>query len=231
MCTHTAPLDVIGNHLYANVSPGPWLLDTGSPGSFSAQLRGLPIREIIHPMPSHYRNVTMMHLREIAGIKAEGLIGNDILSQHFVALHLSGRRDHGWINFADKPLQPISGAQRLTLSMETGVPIVEARMEGRENAPFVFDTGAQFSYVADPRWLQGEPIGRFTDFMPLHGKFEVDVHLATIRLGSITAQLRFTHHPAVTRKLKSAQADGIIGWEILRHGPALYYAGVREMWI
>jgi hypothetical protein len=173
----------------------------------------------------------MKHLRVAGGISGEGLLGNDILSQHFIGMYFHEKQRRSMIYFSGKPLQPIPSAKRLALSMDKGVPIVEARMEGRKKAPYIFDTGAQFSYVADPRWLQGEPIGRFTEFIPLQGKFEVEVYLATIRLGSITAQLRFAHHPVVTRQLKLAQADGIIGWEILRHGPALYYAGIREMWI
>jgi hypothetical protein len=85
--------------------------------------------------------------------------------------------------------------------------------------------------VADPALLTGEPVDKCADFLPLVGQFEVDVYMAEIRLGSITAPLRFAHHPLVTRKLQKAKAMGIIGWEILRHGPALYYAAIREMWI
>jgi hypothetical protein len=115
--------------------------------------------------------------------------------------------------------------------MHKGVPIVRAVLEGHDTASFIFDTGAHISYVADRALLTGEPVDTCTDFMPLVGQFKVEVYMAKIRLGGITAPLRFAHHPLVTRKLNKAKATGLIGWEILRHGPALYYAGIREMWI
>jgi len=231
MMIHDAPLDIDGKHIYANVSPGPWVLATGSPASFSTRTHGLPIRGIIHEIRTEYRKITMEHLRDIGDVGGEGLLGNDVLSQHFIGLYLSKNPKLRRVHFADVPLTPIPGAQRLPLKMHKGVPIVEAALEGHGTASFIFDTGSRISYVADPTLLTGEPVETCTDFIPLVGQFKVDVYMAEIRLGSITAPLRFAHHPLVTLKIQKAKATGIIGWEILRHGPALYYAGIREMWI
>jgi hypothetical protein len=228
--SQSAPLYVDNNHLLASPSPGPWIIDTGSPGSISSVCPTLPIRGILHAIPSEYRGVTIDQVNAWSGTRCYGLLGNDILCQHHVTLDLTPRRGGCVIIFEDKQRYTPDKAERVPIDMQHGVPILQAHL-GDAPRSVVFDTGAQISYVANPAWLTGEPIGKRMDFMMGYGQFQVDVYRLRVRLGSVQAELDFAHHPAVNTKLQALKADGIIGWEILKHGPALYSLGNKELWI
>jgi hypothetical protein len=226
------PLEIEENHLIARLSPGPWIIDTGSPGSFSSTCPQLPIGEYLHQIPSEFNGLTEQKLREYTNASCIGLIGNDILSKHHVCFRSrSAKKGSGSISFTNDTPETPQGAVHVPLDLSDGYPIGVAKVNGAGEIPVLFDTGAQISYLADRDWLTGAPIDRVNDFMHGIGRFEADVYVATVTLGSITASLKFAHHPKVSSALKRIKARGIIGWEILKHGPALYSLANRELWI
>jgi hypothetical protein len=231
MYPYKAPLFAADNHLMAAPSPGPWLVDTGSSVSLSTECPVLPILGVMHSVSSEYRGVTMEKVAELSGIHAIGLLGNDALSRHHVRFNFSTKAKTSFMAFSNEPIAPIDDTKCVAFDLREGIPVLEALLADTESRTMVFDTGAQISYLADPTWLTGTPSTKRTDYLIGHGRFEVDVHRVRIRLGSVQAELDFAHHPAVNTKLQALKADGIIGWEILKHGPALYSLANRELWI
>jgi hypothetical protein len=224
------PLFVDNNHLMARLSPGPWIIDTGSAGSFSTTCPILPVGSTSHAVGPDFQGFTMEKLRHLSGLQAVGLVGNDILARHHVGFHLTDNDRTSVVQLAETPLIPSANAQRLTVRMRHGAPVIDASLAGTGTLEAVFDTGAQISYVADRSMLTGQPICRATDFIPDYGQIVVDVHLIGVRLGGIAASLRFAYHAEATRKMERTESRAIIGWEVLRHGPLIYSLSKVEIW-
>jgi hypothetical protein len=224
------PLYVENDHLMARLSPGPWIIDTGSTGSFSTTCPILPVGPTSHRVRRDFQGFTMEKLRDLSGLQAEGLIGNDILAKHRIGFHLTDKERTSFVHFAEIPLIPSVNSRRLAIRMRHGAPVIEACLAGTGTLEAAFDTGAQISYVADRSMLMGQSVCRATDFIPDYGQVVVDVHLIGVHLGSIEASLRFAYHAEATRKMESTGSLAISGWEVLRHGPLIYDLSKAEMW-
>jgi len=226
----TPGLFVCKNHLALRLSPGPWLVDTGSGVSFG-EAPVLHLSEVIHRVKPSHGNMGVQRLSKLTNERRVGLIGNDILGLYDIVFRLGD--GHGGVAEFHQRLPREKPGKRVDISLIEGrnVPTVMTAVEGLGDRRMIFATGSQYSYLASLAGLDAHPIGKGKDFLPSCGTFAVDLYEVTVKLGSITASLKFAHHPKVSKALKTMKADGIIGWEILKHGPALYSLANRELWI
>lgn len=96
-----------------------------------------------------------------------------------------------------------------------GIPIVEARIDGRDYRMF-FDTGAQISYFQDPSRETFPRAGRVDDFYPGVGEFSTETHDVPIALGGVPFNLRCGSLPGILgMTLMMAGTQGIVGNPIL----------------
>lgn len=232
-------LYVEANHLALRLSPGAWLVDTGSDASFGVA----PVLHITaepRPVLEKIGNLTPAKLRAVTGGNYIGLIGNDILGELEVLLDLK-RSASGIACFHAAKISDLPG-RRVGLEFIAGskTPVVQATV-GDEAVRVIFDTGAQYSYLESLEGIEAKPVGPSTDFVitakgPVN--FDVNLHEVTVTVGSITAPITFatepgklTCPPAVGALLKATGTQGILGWEILKHGRMAYLPRRGELWI
>lgn len=219
------PLRIRVNHLCVLLSPGDWLVDTGSPFSFGENAVCLPCG--FHSVPRSHELLTLEELRAYVGVNVIGLLGGDILNQHDMLFDLP-RQEMDIVKSLPGNLPGAKVPLRFT---DKTVPVVEARIEDHGAVPMIFDTGAQFSYLADIKGNEVRAIGRAKDFHVSLGAYEVELYLKRVRIGSADQDVQFAYHPAISEMCRQRGTEGILGWEILRHGPAAYLPRRRELWI
>ncbi|MEY3232076.1 MAG: hypothetical protein RL689_2165 [Planctomycetota bacterium] len=210
------PLEFRDGHHFVEVQGDRWLVDTGAPSSF-----GTPGQVTIAgeqcSLGASYLGLDAATLSRMVGVPCVGLLGADVL----------GRFDH---------LFDVEGG-RLTLSTDElahdgqpiglddflGVPIVTARIGGREHRLF-FDTGAQVSYLEDDSIRTFPDAGRLSDFYPGFGPFETDTFDVPLTLGPATFTLRCGTLPDILgMTLMVAGVRGIVGNAILRGRTVGYF--------
>lgn len=219
------PLRIQVNHLCALLSPGDWLIDTGSPVSFGETAACLPCAT--HPVAKSHPYLSLADLRGYVGTNVVGLLGGDILNSYEMLFDLPGQK----LGIA-KSLPGNSAGTRVPLRFtDKTIPILEARIEDQGAVPMIFDTGAQYSYLTDLRGNDLRPIGRARDFHAALGVYEVELHLKRVRVGNADMDIQFAYHPKVAEMCLQRGTRGILGWEILRHGPVAYLPRRGELWI
>ena len=104
----------------------------------------------------------------------------------------------------------------IPLDQFMGIPIVTARIAGRERRMF-FDTGAQVSFFQHESLADFPPDGEIEDFYPGFGEFRSATHTVELELGLAVYQLRCGTLPGLLgMTLMMAGVEGIVGNEILR---------------
>lgn len=237
------PVEICGNHIGVNISPGPWLLATAFPksiGRVSALVCGNT-----HHLETSYSGLHVDGLSALTKSHFEGMLGMDILSKYEWFIDLDGRSRRRPKNiFCIAEVLPIEhrGIKvGLDFSEDVKTPLLTLSIGKSARQRVVFDTGAQYSYLESLEGIEAKPAGSSTDFViTTDGAkvFDVDLHEVTVTLGSITAPLTFATEPGkltcpapVGKLLKATGTDGILGWEILKHGPMAYLPRRGELWI
>lgn len=219
------PLRIRVNHLCTLLSPGDWLVDTGSTVSFGEVVACLPCG--LHPVPRSHGQLSLEALRDYVGIDVVGLLGGDILNHYEMLFDLPNQK----LGIAKSlPGNPAGTRVPLRFTDKT-IPILEARVEDHGTVPMIFDTGAQYSYLVDIKGNDVRPIGRAKDFHAALGVYDVELYLKHVRVGSVERDVQFAYHPLVSEMCRQRGTQGILGWEILKHGPAAYLPRRRELWI
>lgn len=223
-------LYIEGNHLALRLSPGPWLVDTGSGASFGRAPVLHITKEPVH-VPERIRNLTPAKLKALTGCNFVGLIGNDILGELEMIFDLK-RSGDGSARFHATDISEVRG-RRVEVELVTAgrIPVVSTEVCALSKR-MVFDTGAQYAYLGSLEDCQVKRLGRSTDFVITpHGPevFDVDLHQVIVTLGDVTAPLTFATEPGkptcpapVAKLLKATGTEGILSWEILKHGPMAY---------
>lgn len=236
--TNTAHnLYIEANHLSLSLSPGPWLLDTGSDVSFGRAPVLHVTKEPIH-VPASNGAYTVPKIRMATNVPYVGLVGNDILGKFDTLLDLA---NDNVARFISADITSIAGRKvELGFVTNSKIPIVNAQV-GLNEFRMIFDTGAQYSYLSTLEGIETEPAGVATDFVFKNGVakvFKVELHKVVSSLGGVTAPITFASEPGmrtspaqVSTLLKATGTNGILGWEILKHGPMAYLPRRSELWI
>ncbi len=197
---------------------GLWLLDTGSPVSFSAreeiELAGRRFSLARDLMGHSAENISQLVSFEVAG-----LLGNDVIGELDWRFDLPSEQ----VTVSTEPL-PIEGPS-IELSEILGVPVLPAEVGGQARR-VLLDTGAELSYFP-PQFFDGlSANGRFRDYNPVLGWFEVDLYSLDARIGDIPFTLRCAPVPEgfglLQMTFQMAGAEGLVGIQILSSHQVLY---------
>ncbi|MBW6516866.1 MAG: hypothetical protein K0B81_09700 [Candidatus Cloacimonetes bacterium] len=216
------PLEIKKGHLYITVGNKSWLIDTGSPVSFSKH--DLMIGERLYPLSEKDSKKFPEELTDLIGHHTDGLLGNNVIREHDVLLDLAA----GQMTFSEDHIS----ANGLILKTElvSGIPCIDVGIKGKNYRMF-FDTGAQISYFTQDHNLDYPEAGDFQDFYPFFGEFETKTYLVKVILNENLRTLRFGVFPLLLNMaIVSLKIEGIIGLELIQ-GRKLLLSYRRNMMI
>jgi hypothetical protein len=221
----TLPGRMAQQHVFVTVRDKQWpwgrrqfLVDTGAPYSIGRQSL-LAINGRRYPLLRDYAgSVTLESLGQYIGCTFDGVLGTDILNEYDVVFDLGERRVTLHTD------QVAMTGVTLPLTYLSGVPIVEAAVEGRAMRLF-FDTGAFVTYVRHGIGIERhEPVRAAEDFYPTLWRFTVQTYRVPVTLGGCVYQLESGVMPeALARLILAHDVEGILGNEMLRGGRQVGY--------
>jgi len=218
--TNEFKLEYRNSHLFLILNKQKWLLDTGSPVSFSEE-DGLILCGKGFKLKREAMGLRVKDLSKVVGTQVAGLLGTDVIN-HF-----------DWL--FDIPEQKVtistgaisrnvfsSKAETISLNLLNGLPLLHSHVENRDIKAFL-DTGAQFSYL-EPSLLAHFPREKVAkDFHPFTGTFSTILHRVKVVFISAAEYLDCGRLPEkLAPLLTMTGAQGIIGNEILLHRLVLY---------
>lgn len=206
------------------LSPGAWMLSTGTPASFGGTLACLPTGAV--EVPKMLGNLSEAEMNRQLGTRYLGVLGGDILGNHETEFDLPAGR----VAMRRELGTPLPGLGTPIIMTDMNLPVVLADVENKRIIPMVFDTGFRYSYL-EAITVNDERVGHGTDYHPLFGRIEVELFRKKVKMGSLDCTLSFAVNPEVTRWFKKAGASGLLGWEILKHGKVAYLPARRELWL
>lgn len=197
---------------------GLWLVDTGSPASFgpcdSVELAGIRFE-----LARSLMGFSAEKISALVGFEIAGLLGTDVINRLDWLFDLPAGR----VTVSTEPL-PVEGPS-IEMADIMGVPLIPVEVGGRPLRA-IFDTGAELSYLPRECFNGVAPNGRFRDFNPVLGSFEVDVYSLDARIGGIPFTLRSAPIPENLGLLQTAfsmaGAQALIGIQVLESQPTLY---------
>jgi hypothetical protein len=200
------------------------ILDTGSPTSF-ARNGSIILGGCGHSVPIDCWAGSPDSLSELLGEAVDGLLGCDLLAGRILDLDCPAGRAHV-ISGDTSPATPCWLANAIPLSFSTtmGVPVAQLSVNGRQALAAV-DTGAAICFAV-PSLLTDTPvIGRHHEFHPAIGRFETDVHLASVGLGGGTSPVDVpaaAAPPALAPLLAGLELQAILGGDLLMGSEILF---------
>ncbi len=214
---HRLTLSLRHRHLFVDLPEGVALVDTGAPSS-SSVTGTVTWRGKVHAVANDgYMGFTFDKLSADVGCRVDVLLGGDMLAQVPLLFDVgAGVLTVG----AGAPADTVTQAFDVVLGSD--VPVLAVSLNGLP-ARLLFDTGAQYGYVAEPRFTAGlHPLPGFEDFSPLFGdlrfpvSFKVPVTLAGLALSEHVAvapeaRLGGLSPVAMAPFLRSLRVDGILG--------------------
>jgi hypothetical protein len=196
---------------------GLWLIDTGAPTSFSAR-ESIELDGARFGLRRSLLGYTADKISDLVGFEIAGLLGNDVLSELDWQFDLTAGR----ATVSAEPL-PMEG-DSIPLATFRGTPIIAAEVGGRP-CRLILDTGAELSYFPAEFFHGLAQNGRFRDFNPLLGWFDVDLYSLEARIAGIPFTLRGAPIPKDFGLLEMAfhlaGAQGLVGIQILQGQPTL----------
>lgn len=209
---HTHRLAFLAGHMFVDLPEGRFIVDTGSPRSFgdagTATYGGRA-----HALPRRVEEFDLAALAPLGleariGARLRGLIGMDILGGEPVLW--DGARGRAIV----RPPAPDAALARVSYTLEPtiGVPVIRA-VVGDRDTRLVFDTGAQFGYLAEEADLsRGVDAGELADHHPMLGAIRSASAKLPVALASVRVRERFAfHEPLSARLLRPHGLDGILG--------------------
>jgi len=200
------------------------ILDTGSPVSF-ARNGSIALGGSEHQVPVDWWAGSPDSLGELLGAPIDGLLGCDLLAGRILDLDCRAGCAHVTSDDAS-PTTPcwLANAISLPFSMTKGVPVAQISINGRRKSAAV-DTGAAVCFAASPLLAGTSPIDRHRDFHPGFGRFETDLHFASIGLGRGARLFDVAvaaAPPALDPLLKGLGLQVILGGDLLMGSEVLF---------
>lgn len=200
-------LDCKGGHMFVSMPEGVFLVDTGSPTSFSRSGR-LSFADRAETMPTNAMG--MLDADELSGHVGEnvdGLIGMDVLSRHLIVFD-------GDEMLVDECPIPDSAFTVLESDSFMGIPVVPIQVAGQTVRVFL-DTGAKVSYLAAACLENCHIDERLSDFYPGLGRFDVEVLSVPCEVAGFHMKARFGRLPALLQMtLLTGGVHGILGRDL-----------------
>lgn len=174
--------ELINNHIIVEIGGGNYLIDTGSPSSFS--MGGVPSSVTIdgrrYPLAARDPRVKLEATFSCLGTEVDGFIGLDIVMDTSLTIYKNG--------FVDFKVDPIKGVE-VPMSAYPCLS-VEAECNGVKTR-FVIDTGAKYAYGPKGIFEGLRPFAHIKDYNPHLGFFESYLYHVPVTIGGITKYVPF----------------------------------------
>jgi hypothetical protein len=218
------PLHFREKHLFIEINGQYWLVDTGAPttlGSGTVSFNG----GAKHKTYDRLYTLTIDHFLKYIPIEFVGVLGMDVLHNYDFIFDIPGSKVT--ISVDDLNFPGHSVPTGLCLN---SAPVVVAEIN-RGYYPMIFDTGAPVSYWLDDKLTKFPLIGEYQDFFPLSGWFKTNLYKLGVKLNSraFVVQCGRTLPDLLDMSLKSQNIEGLIGSEVLTHGPVAFFPRRQEM--
>lgn len=193
-----------GEHLFVALPEGIFLVDTGSPTSFSRLGRLSFARQTETVPTSAMGMLDADELSGYVGVNVDGLIGMNLLARHMIVFDDDKM-------FVDECPIPDHDFTLLESDSFMGIPIVSIRIAG-QNVKMFLDSGAKLSYL-DADYLKSFPVDEtLPDFYPGIGRFTVDVSAVPCEIAGFHVPEKFGRLPSILQAtLMIGGVHGILG--------------------
>ena len=208
-------LELVDGHLIADTG-GRFLLDTGSPVSFSATGRvnwGGRDREL----PTSALGLDAAELSHLVGEPLDGLVGGDLLGLHPFTIDLE--RSVLAVDEAGSDRDTTELPIRLVL----GVPLATLELDGTPTQTCI-DTGAKLSYLEAARLDGREAVDETDDFYPGYGTFRTPVYEIAVCIADSELTMRAGSLPeALSGMLGMLGIAAILGTDLFVQFPVVTF--------
>jgi hypothetical protein len=166
VCTYK--LYLLNRHLFIDLPEGRTLIDTGAPFSSSTSGR-LTWQNQNHGVnKGGYMGFTFDKLSAEIGAQVDALLGMDLLAQTTLLFDVA----HRTLTAGDE-IPAGFKTQAYALAPMSDIPLLHVTLNGQP-ARVLWDTGAQFGYVTDRKFVTGlKPQPGFKDFSPMFGDLDI----------------------------------------------------------
>lgn len=196
-------VNVSGGHMILSIPEGVFLVDTGSPQSFS-RCECMSFGGVTTSVLSSMTGLDADSLSDYVGVKLDGIIGMDVLANHLLVF--DGDR-----LFVDESPIPESDFSTIGNNTLMGIPVISVQIADRTINAFL-DTGAKISYL-NSDLLTSNPVEEtLNDFYPGIGQFTSDVSTICVQIAGCTVSMRFGRLPSLLQmSLMMGGVQGILG--------------------
>lgn len=184
------------NHYIINIEGNNYLLDTGSPVSFSLKpgLNSVIINQRRYSLPYNVMNLDIEATRELVGMDVDGFIGMDIICQTSLTIYKDGR-----IEFRALPEQ----GNRLEMLADS-YGLIKLKVSSNDYvSAYLVDTGAKYAYGREYLFSGSQPFGHIKDYNSRLGHFESDIYHIYVDFGPIQKTLDIADSVEVRCDLRS----------------------------
>ena len=184
---------LINNHFIIDIKGEKYLLDTGSPNSFSfTNKRELIINNRTYPLgrPSMY--VNRIETERFVGMKLDGFIGLDIIYSNGLTINKNGNIDFKAEELFEGKKYPIYRGKGYLC-----IPVTCNDIGG----DLMIDTGAKYGYGIQELFVNKTPVNRVIDYSPSFGGY-LESDLYNLKIDRLSNNLEVCYHADVERALK-----------------------------
>lgn len=203
-------LEKISGHLIINLLEGAFVLDTGSPSSFS-RVKVVSFGGVFYPVgDSAMGMMDADDLSKNIGYDVVGLVGMDILAEHNVLF-----RDTELLTNESIPTD--FDGKRIDTEVIMGIPSVTITVGGRTVKSFI-DSGAKVSYLSSALIEDYPIVEKVQDFYPGIGSFETEISVLDVYIEDEKLKLQTGRLPNMLgMMLVMLGVDGILGRDLFEN--------------
>lgn len=187
------------NHYIINIEGNNYLLDTGSPVSFSLKsgLNSVIINQRRYSLPYNVMNLDIEATRELVGMDVDGFIGMDIIRQTSLTIYKDGRIEFRALPEQGHKLDMLAGSMKL----------IKLKIQSNDYvSTYLVDTGARYAYGVEELFKGNKPFGHIRDYNPRLGHFESDIYHIYVDFGPIQKTLDIADSVEVRGDLRSTMS-------------------------
>lgn len=221
--TETFDLSFVKGHPTININGRIFVVDTGSPASFS-YTGTIPLLGREYTVP--YGEFILDDLNRVLETRVDGLIGGEILKR-VGAVEFD--YPHNTITFHDI-LPDVSGSTEIDVRVFLNYLVFDMEIDGQQRRVFL-DSGAPIPYLCNTILPKREPDGYVEDVTP-SGSFSSPVYEMKSELAGKMFNVRYGKLPAVHQVVaRTMGCAGVVGKDIFDLGKVTISYGQGKMYI
>ena len=170
------------NHYIIEIEGNNYLLDTGSPFSFSLKpgLNNVVINGVRYSLPYNLMGLDINATRELVGMDVDGFIGMNIIRQTSLTIYKDGRIDFKALPEQGHKLEMLADFMGLIKLKVSSNDFVSA---------YLVDTGARYAYGIEGLFRGKQPFDHISDYNPRLGHFDSNIYHINVDFGPIQKTL------------------------------------------